>query len=55
MVKGTMSPMMNFIAELKRRNVLRVSLVYVVAAWLIMQVARAARQHGIRHRHWPNR
>lgn len=31
--------MSNFIAELKRRNVLRVALVYGVVAWIVMQVA----------------
>src|SRR6186713_1523514 len=31
--------MQSFLAELKRRNVLRVAGVYLVAAWLITQVA----------------
>jgi TolB-like protein/lipoprotein NlpI len=31
--------MMSFFAELKRRNVVRVGIAYVVAAWLLMQVA----------------
>jgi len=30
---------MNLLAELKRRNVFRVGLFYVVAAWLVVQVA----------------
>ncbi len=30
---------MKFLSELKRRNVLRMAVLYVVAAWLIMQVA----------------
>ena len=30
---------MGFVSELKRRNVLRMAVLYVVAAWLIMQVA----------------
>ena len=30
---------MNFFAELKRRNVFRVGIAYVVVAWLVMQVA----------------
>ncbi len=30
---------MSFIAELKRRNVIRVAVFYIVAAWLIIQVA----------------
>ena len=30
---------MTFLSELKRRNVLRMAVLYVVAAWLIMQVA----------------
>ena len=29
---------MSFIAELKRRNVVRVALAYAVAAWLLLQV-----------------
>ena len=29
---------MNFFTELKRRNVLRVAVAYVVAAWLVIQV-----------------
>jgi len=29
---------MSIIAELKRRNVFRVALLYVVASWLILQV-----------------
>ena len=29
---------MSFFAELKRRNVLRVAVAYVVAAWLVIQV-----------------
>ncbi len=29
-----------FIAELRRRRVIRVALVYLIAAWLIMQVAQ---------------
>lgn len=30
---------MSFIAELKRRNVIRVALFYIVSAWLVLQVA----------------
>jgi hypothetical protein len=30
---------MGVISELKRRNVLRMAALYVVAAWLVMQVA----------------
>ena len=30
---------MSFIAELKRRNVIRVAILYAVASWLILQVA----------------
>jgi TolB-like protein/Tfp pilus assembly protein PilF len=30
---------MNFLAELKRRNVIRVALFYIVSAWLVVQVA----------------
>ena len=30
---------MSFFAELKRRNVFRVALVYMVASWIVMQVA----------------
>ena len=30
---------MSLVAELKRRNVIRVALVYLAAAWLIIQVA----------------
>lgn len=30
---------MSFVAELKRRNVLRVGAAYLVAAWLLIQVA----------------
>ena len=30
---------MGLISELKRRNVLRMAVLYAVAAWLIMQVA----------------
>ena len=30
---------MSFLNELKRRNVLRVGAAYIVAAWLIIQVA----------------
>ena len=30
---------MSFIAELKRRNVIRVGILYAVASWLILQVA----------------
>jgi len=30
---------MNLFAELKRRNVFRVALFYIVSAWLIVQVA----------------
>jgi adenylate cyclase len=30
---------MNLLAELKRRNVLRVAALYLVAAWLVVQVA----------------
>ena len=30
---------MSFFSELKRRNVFRVALLYMVASWLIMQVA----------------
>ena len=30
---------MNFFAELKRRNVIRVGIAYVMVAWLIMQFA----------------
>ena len=30
---------MSFFAELKRRNVFRVGIAYLVVAWLIMQVA----------------
>jgi TolB-like protein/Tfp pilus assembly protein PilF len=33
------SPSVNFIAELKRRNVIRVALFYIVSAWLVLQVA----------------
>jgi hypothetical protein len=29
---------MSFISELKRRNVLRMAALYLIAAWLIMQV-----------------
>ena len=31
---------MSVIAELKRRNVFRVALLYLVAAWVILQVAQ---------------
>jgi adenylate cyclase len=31
--------MMSFLAELKRRNVIRVALFYIVSAWLVVQVA----------------
>jgi hypothetical protein len=31
---------MNLIAEFGRRNVLRVAMAYIVAAWLIIQVGR---------------
>src|SRR6185295_11647518 len=31
---------MSLISELKRRNVIRVALLYVVAAWVILQVAQ---------------
>ena len=31
--------MSGFVAELKRRNVIRVGVLYVVAAWLAMQIA----------------
>ena len=30
---------MSFIAELKRRNVFRVAIAYVIVAWLVLQVA----------------
>jgi len=30
---------MGFVSELKRRNVFRMAVLYVVASWLIMQVA----------------
>ncbi len=30
---------MNFLAELKRRNVIRMAGLYLVGAWLIVQVA----------------
>jgi hypothetical protein len=30
---------MSFFAELKRRNVFRVGIAYVIVAWLIIQVA----------------
>ena len=30
---------MSFISELKRRNVIRVALLYLVASWLILQIA----------------
>ena len=30
---------MRFLAELKRRNVFRVALFYIVAAWVVIQVA----------------
>ncbi len=30
---------MSFVNELKRRNVIRVALVYLVASWLILQIA----------------
>ena len=30
---------MSFIAELKRRNVFRMGVLYVVTAWLILQIA----------------
>jgi hypothetical protein len=30
---------MSFLAELKRRNVVRVGVAYVVTAWLLLQVA----------------
>ena len=34
--------------ELKRRNVLRMAVLYVVTAWLIMQVAEVVgRRHGV--------
>lgn len=33
------SPLMSFLGELKRRNVLRVAAAYIVAAWLLIQVA----------------
>ncbi len=29
---------MSFIAELKRRNVIRVMLAYVVASWLLVEI-----------------
>ena len=31
---------MSFLSELRRRNVLKVALVYVVAGWLLLQFAR---------------
>ena len=31
--------MMNLLTELKRRNVFRVALFYIVAAWVVIQVA----------------
>ena len=31
-------PMMSFVEELKRRNVFRVAIAYVIIAWLILQV-----------------
>jgi hypothetical protein len=30
---------MGLVSELRRRNVLRMAVLYVIAAWLIMQVA----------------
>lgn len=33
---------MSFFSELKRRNVLRVSILYIIAAWLILQIADVA-------------
>ena len=33
------STLVSLISELRRRNVLRMAAIYVVAAWLIMQVA----------------
>ena len=36
----------NFIAELQRRKVLRVATGYVVAAWIILQVAVAVAAHA---------
>jgi predicted membrane channel-forming protein YqfA (hemolysin III family) len=34
-----MSPIQNFLSELKRRNVVRAGAAYVVLAWLVIQVA----------------
>jgi len=33
---------MSFLSELKRRNVIRVALAYVVAGWLLVQVVEIA-------------
>ena len=30
---------MSFVNELKRRNVIRIALVYLMASWLILQIA----------------
>ena len=38
MVAANQKPAMSLFAELKRRNVLRVAVAYVVAAWLVIQV-----------------
>ena len=42
---------MNFFAELKRRNVIRVGIAYVVVAWLIMQFADVV-LNNIEAPHW---
>ncbi len=38
---------MGLVSELRRRNVLRMAVLYVVAAWLIMQVARVRIPKGV--------
>ena len=39
--------MMRLLTELKRRNVLRMAVLYVVAAWLVMQVAGVLMDLGV--------
>jgi len=38
--------MMNFISELRRRNVIRMAGLYLVGAWLLTQVAAS---YGVKH------
>ena len=38
LVRGTGASCMGFFAELKRRNVIRVAVAYLVFSWLVLQV-----------------